>query len=84
MADNSHTNFGLEFAGYIFEVANQVVGSLRENFTGDGNTQCGDFYMNQSRDLLRRHLEVIRPGDKTIIQEKYTEWVRRIQVWAFY
>lgn len=84
MADNSRTKYGLEIAEYIFEVANHVVDSLRENFTGDGNTQCGDFYMNRSRDLLRRHLEIIRLGDKTIIQEKYTEWVRRIQVWAFY
>ena len=46
--------------------------------------QRGDLYMNQSRELLQRHLEIIKLDDKTIIQEKYAEWVRRVQVWAIY
>jgi len=79
MANNS-SNYGLETAGYIFEVASHLIGKaivdiLRENFTGDGKMQRGDFYMNQSRELLRRHVEIIRRDDKPIIQEKYAEWV---------
>ena len=89
MADNSRTNYGLEIAGYIFKVASHRIGkaivdSIRENFTGDGKMQRGDFYMNLSRELLRRHLEIIRRDDKPIIQEKYAEWVRCVKIWAFY
>jgi len=78
MADNSRTNYGLEITGYIFKVASHRIGKaivdiLRENFTGDGKMQRGDFYMNQSRELLRRHLEIIRRDDKPIIQEKYAD-----------
>jgi len=89
MADNSRANCGLEIAGYIFKVSSHRIGKaivdiLRENFTGDGKMQRGDFYMNQSRELLRRHLEIIRRDDKPIIQEKYAEWVSWFQIWTFY
>jgi len=89
MADNSRTNYAPEIAGGVFEVASHLIGkaivdSLRKNFTGDGKMQRGDLYMNQSRELLQRHLEIIKLDDKTIIQEKYAEWVRRVQVWAIY
>ena len=89
MADNSRTNYGAEIAGGVFEVASHLVGksivdSLRKNFTGDGKMQRGDFYMNRSRELLQRHLEIIRPDDKTTIREKYAEWARRVRVWALY
>ena len=85
MADNSHRNYGPEIAGGVFEVTSHLVGksvvdSLRKNFTGDGKMRRGDFYMNQSRELLRRHLEIIRLDDKTAIQEKYAEWVSRVRV----
>ena len=88
MADNYRTNYGPQIAAGVFEVrchriGKAIIDSLRKNFTGDGQMQRGDFYMNRSRELLQRHLKIIRLDDKNIIQEKYAEWVRRVQVWAF-
>jgi hypothetical protein len=81
MANNS-ANYGSEIAGGIFEVAShalgrKVINSLRKNFTSNGKMRSGDFYMNQSREMLQRHLQIIDLEDQGNIRLKLTEFVRR-------
>jgi hypothetical protein len=81
MADNP-ASYGSEIAGGVFEVASHVLGrkvinSLRKNFTSNGKMRSGDFYMNQSREILQRHLQIMDLADQSTIRMKLTELVRR-------
>jgi len=76
MPDNNNTSLGPEIVGGVLEVASHLVGkhivdSLRKNFTGDGKTQRGDFYMDRSRELLQTHLEVMDRKDRTTLRQQY-------------
>jgi hypothetical protein len=82
---NSHTNYGLGVVAGVAEIGSHLVGEkivdcLRRNFTRDGRLQHGDIYMNQSRELLLRHLSVMRPDDQNTIEQKYHESVQSTQV----
>jgi hypothetical protein len=77
MSDSSPTDYGAELAGGVFEVASQfinqkIVEAIRKNFSGDGKKQRGDFYMDQSRELLQMHFQEIQRKDKQHILRMFT------------
>lgn len=84
MSDSSPTDYGAELAGGVFEVASQfinqkIVEAIRKNFSGDGKKQRGDFYMDQSRELLQMHFQEIQRKDKQHILRMFTR-VRDVQL----
>jgi hypothetical protein len=81
---NSHTNYGLGVVAGVVEIGSHLIGGkiidcLRRNFTRDGRLQHGDIYVNQSRELLQRHLSLMRRDDQNTIRQKYDESVQSTQ-----
>lgn len=77
MSDGSPKDYGVELAGGVIEVAGllvnpKIVEIIRKNFSGDGKRQRGDFYMDQSRELLQMHFGKIDRGDKLNILRMFT------------
>ncbi|KAI0294569.1 hypothetical protein BC826DRAFT_1175352 [Russula brevipes] len=76
MADNSSETYGTEIAEGVADVASHVLGrkiidSLRNNFTSVGKMRRGDFYMNQSREMLQMHMQLLDLDEQAAIRRKY-------------
>jgi hypothetical protein len=51
------------------------IDSLRGFFTVDSQVEEGDYFMDRSRNLLERHLQVMALGDQTTIHDRFTKSV---------
>ena len=77
MSDSSPTDYRVELAGGVIEVASQfinqkIVETIWKNFSGDGKTQRSDFYMGQSHELLQTYFQEIDHKDKQNILHMLT------------
>jgi hypothetical protein len=82
MASNSP-----QFADVFVEVASDLLQNsgglfnfLRRNLFVSGQAQQGDDFMDQSRDLLQRHLQLIQLSEQTLIRRGYTKSVYSVCV----
>jgi len=72
---------GPKIVGTIFESACHLLGGaavidyLRRNLITGGQVQQGDDFMDQSRDLLQRHLELMQLKEQNTIREDYLKAV---------
>lgn len=78
MSNKFFTEYGPEIAEDIFEVGSHFIGreiiqTLKKKFTGDGKARRGDFYMDQSRALLQRHLQMMSLDEQSTIRQEYTQ-----------
>jgi hypothetical protein len=70
----------------IFESACHLLGGaavidlLRRNFITGGQLQQGDDFMDRSRDLLQRHLELMELNQQNIIRGTYFKSVYYVRV----
>jgi len=70
--------YGPEITEDIFEVGSHSIGreliqTLKNTFTADGKARHGDFYMNQSRALLQRHLQMMSLDEQTTRRWEYAK-----------
>jgi hypothetical protein len=80
MSDDTPTSYKAETPGTAegaFEATTHTIGkkiieTLRKSFTGNGKVQRGDFYLNQSRELLQKNFQLLHPDDQIIVQEQFT------------
>jgi hypothetical protein len=71
--------------GGVVDVAGPLIGrsiidSLRRKFSPSGLVQDGDFLMDQSRDLLGRHLQLMEARDQKAIRKNFDMLVSIIYV----
>ena len=70
----------------IFESACHLLGGaavidfLRRNLITGGQVQQGDEFMDQSRDLLQKHLELMRLEEQNRIRRDYLKSVYYVHV----
>jgi hypothetical protein len=67
-------------SGVVVEVSGHVLGrslidGLRKNFFPSSQVEQGDHYMDRSRELLQRHLELIQLDEQNTIRDYYDELV---------
>jgi hypothetical protein len=54
-------------------VGRSIIDGLRKRFSPNGQVQEGDDLMDRSRDLLRRHLQLMEINDQDAIRKKIDE-----------
>jgi len=54
-------------------VGRSIIDGLRKKFSPSGQVQEGDDLMDRSRDLLRRHLQLMEVNDQDAIRKKIDE-----------
>lgn len=81
MPNNSSTTHGEETVVAKHSIGEKIIDSLRNSFTGGGKIRRGDFYMNQSHDLLQRYLRIIDVNERHSIMETYIELVPKFQIY---
>jgi hypothetical protein len=69
-----------EVASDLFKNSGGLFNLLRRNFLISGQAQQGDDFMDQSRDLLQRHLQLIELSEQTRIRRGYTKSVYSVRV----
>ncbi len=84
MASNISHNYAIEIASNVIEVNGHLLGrslidGLRRTFTftTGHEVEQGDLYMNRSRGLLERHIQMLRLNDQNNIRLQYDELVLR-------
>ena len=80
MANNVSQNGFLGLLGDVIDVTSPLVGrsiidGLRSQFSISNQVRQGDYYMDRSSDLLRRHLQVIEVRQQDAIREGIEELV---------
>jgi len=80
MADNVIRDLGPEIARGAVEVSGPLLGrnlidGLRKNFLTSGQKQQGDVLMDQSRELLQKHLWLLELQEQEDIGGHYKELV---------
>ena len=83
MVNNNTENYPIEveIVGGVIEVAGnpdggRLISGLWRIFTTSYQVQKGDFLMDRSRGLLRRHLKRMDLEDRDFVEETYEEWVQ--------
>jgi hypothetical protein len=66
----------VEVAGHLIGI--HLVDRLRRNFSPGDQMDKGDYYMDQSRDLLSQHLQLIHLSEQSSIRHSYTKFVGSI------
>lgn len=66
--------------GGVVEVTGPLIGwsiidGLRRKFSASGQMEEGDYFMDRSRELLRRHLQLIEVNDQDTIRVNMDEFV---------
>ena len=54
-------------------IGRSIIDGLRSKFSPSHQTQEGDYYMDRSRDLLRRHLRLIEVREHDAIRQNLEE-----------
>jgi hypothetical protein len=54
-------------------IGRSIIDGFRSKFSHSSQTQEGDYYMDRSRDLLRRHLRLIEVDDHDMICQSLDE-----------
>jgi hypothetical protein len=80
MADNLIHDLGPEIARGAIKVSGHFLGrslinGVRKNFLTSGQKQQGDGYMDKSRELLQKHLRLIKLQEQNLIQRHYKKLV---------
>jgi len=78
ISNNSSTNYGEKTMVATHSFGEKIIGSLRNSFTGNDKMRRGDFYINQSRELFQRYLQIIGVYERHIILDKYTDATRQM------
>ena len=52
-------------------IGRSIIDGIRRKFSPSGLEQEGDFLMDQSRDLLRRHLQLMEVHDQDAIRNNF-------------
>lgn len=82
MAAHNHTP--VIVGGYVrvtgHLVGRSLIDGLRGIFTIGGQLEEGDYFMDQSRDLLERHFQLIQLRDQTVIRHRYLKSVLNVCV----
>ncbi|KAH9978289.1 hypothetical protein BJV74DRAFT_142156 [Russula compacta] len=78
MANNFSQNYAPKIVEGAVEVTGHIIGrslidGLRKSFTTSSQVEEGDYFMDQSRDLLQKHLQLIQLNEQTIIRHRYVE-----------
>jgi hypothetical protein len=76
MTDNITQNYTPVMVGGYVRVTGHLIGrslidSLRGTFATGGLLEQGDYFMDQSRDLLEKHLQLIFLRDQTTIRYRF-------------
>jgi hypothetical protein len=69
--------------GGVVEVAGPLIGrsiidGLRTTFSASGQMKKGDYFMDRSRELLRRHLQLMEVDEQDAIRAQFDELVETI------
>ena len=56
-------------------VGRSLFNGLRRKFSTSGQIEKGDYFMDRSRELLRRHLQLIRADEQVAIRKQFDELV---------
>lgn len=82
MANNVTPNHAPDFLGGTVdvEVTGPLIGrsifdGLLGQFSTSGQLEMGDYNMDRSRELLRRHLQLIEVGERVDIRRRFDELV---------
>jgi len=80
MADNFTQNIAPQVVGSVVQVTGDLFGKtlvddLRKRWSPRRQEERGDHFMDQSRDLLQKHLEIIPPAQKESIGADYDQFV---------
>lgn len=78
MANNFSQTYAPEIAEGAAHVAGYILGrslvdGIRSIFNTAGHVDKGDSYMDQSRDLLERHLELLNLNQQNRIRTEYVK-----------
>jgi hypothetical protein len=81
MANNVSQNHAPDFLGGVVEVTvggvvdvtspligRSIIDGLRTKFSPSGQMQEGDYFMDRSRDILKRHLQLIEVHQQDLIR----------------
>jgi hypothetical protein len=61
-------------------IGRSIIDGLRRKFSAGGQIKEGDYFMDRSRDLLRRHLQLIEVHDQDTIRLNIDEFVYSIYI----
>jgi len=78
MVNNSSQSYTPEIVGAVLEVSNHVLGRsvmdrLRGHFSTRSQKQLGDAFMDESRKLLQKHLDLLEFNTQNSIRTNYDE-----------
>jgi len=87
MDNNTFQNFppAIDIVGGTIEVTSHLdgrnlIGGLWRTFFTGSLMQDGDYFMDRSRTLLRRHLKLMQPQDRDVIRDNYDALVSGIHI----
>lgn len=78
MANKLSKNHASESFGGVIDVDGPLIGrsiidGLRTKFSASGQLQRGDYFMDRSRELLRKHLQLMEVREQDIVRKKFEE-----------